>query len=674
MTERIELFFWIGLKGLNFFIEYDSKGWTFFLSMTQRITFGKGSKIFFNDPQNWTNEKKELKELNLFLKYDSKNWTFFQYDSKNWTFFNMTQRIKPLVEYDSKNRTLFWIRLKEWNDFFEYDSMNRTHFFNMTQWIEPCLTWLEELNFFFWKKRLKELKFLEHESKNWIFEFFFFFEKKKKPQRIQLFSKIRYKELNFLPIWLNFFSKYDSKNLTLHFTMTQRLFFSKKTKTSKSSTFFMTHRLKPFCFNIFSKKKKWLKELIPFLNYDSQNVFFLKYEYDSQNWFFFNTNHRIDLFFWICFFFLTLNLFFFEFDSKNWNSLIRLRGITFFTLICLKELHLSFIWTIFTWLKELNFFKTSQRFFLISQRIEPLRKKAQRIEPFFFWIWLKELNLFQYDSKNWISFWVWLKKKIELFFLIRLNETTQWIEPIFLNVTQIEIFGWKILKKNSKLIFSHDPKNRTRFFQYFQRIEPFSIGLKDLMLFSLTQRIELFLTRTDRIGPFSWIWRRELKIFLGFFHVYFFSQMMQRIEPFFLWIWRKELNPFFFECDVKNLIFFLNMTQRIEPFLLFDAKKRTFISLIWMTPRIVFFKEKIPNELNFLKYDSKNWTFEPCVKKKRFREWNSFKIFFEMTHRIEPLFLNLFKMTQRVEVFFQYDSKNWTLCFSQNVSKNWTFF
>ena len=42
--------------------------------------------------------------------------------------------------------------------------------------------------------------------------------------------------------------------------------------------------------------------------------------------------------------------------------------------------------------------------------------------------------------------------------------------------------------------------------------------------------------------------------------------------------------------------------------------------------------------------------------------------FLSMTHRNEPLFLNFFKMTQRVEVFFQYVSKN------QNVSKNWTFF
>ena len=204
------------------------------------------------------------------------------------------------------------------------------------------------------------------------------------------------------------------------------------------------------------------------------------------------------------------------------------------------------------------------------------------------------------------------------------------------------------------------------------------------MLFSLTQRIELFLTRTDRIGPFSWIWLRELNFFLGFLHVYFFQK------------WCRELNPFFFEYDAKNwTLFSLNVTQRIEPFFLWMWRQELeLFSWIWrkeLNPFLIwsketnfyfsdmndskncFFKQKILNELNFLKYDSKNWTFEPCVKKKTQRV-ELFKIFFEMTHRIEPFFLNLFKMTQRVEVFFQYDSKNWTLCFSQNVSKNWIFF
>ena len=189
-------------------------------------------------------------------------------------------------------------------------------------------------------------------------------------------------------------------------------------------------------------------------------------------------------------------------------------------------------------------------------------------------------------------------------------------------------FWLKISQKNSKLIFSHDPKNRTRFFfNMTQRIEPFSIGLKDLMLFSLTQRIELFLTRTDRIGPFSWIWLRELKFFLGFLHVYFFQK------------WCRELNLFFFEYDAKNwTLFFLWMWRQelelfswiwrkeLNPFLIW-SKETNFYFSDMNDSKNCFFKQKILNELNFLKYDSKNWTFEPCVKKK-LREWNSFKMIF----------------------------------------------
>ena len=125
--------------------------------------------------------------------------------------------------------------------------------------------------------------------------------------------------------------------------------------------------------------------------------------------------------------------------------------------------------------------------------------------------------------------------------------TTQWIEPIFLNVSQIEIFVWKNSQNSQNWFFSHDPKNRTRFF---------SIWLKELNLFRLDSKIRCYsiwpkelnfvwigLTQLD---PFSWIWLRELKFFLGFFTCLLFSIMMQTIEPFFLWIWRKELNPVFF--------------------------------------------------------------------------------------------------------------------------------
>ena len=49
---------------------------------------------------------------------------------------------------------------------------------------------------------------------------------------------------------------------------------------------------------------------------------------------------------------------------------------------------------------------------------------TQRIEPFF-WIWLKELNLFEHDSKNW-TFFTWLKNWT--FFWTRLKELNHLFE------------------------------------------------------------------------------------------------------------------------------------------------------------------------------------------------------------------------------------------------------
>ena len=274
-----------------------------------------------------------------------------------------------------------------------------------------------------------------------------------------------------------------------------------------------------------------------------------------------------------------------------------------------------------------------------------------------------------------------MTQRIELFFFFEYDSKNR----TFFECDSNWNFWLKISQKNSKLIFSHDPKNRTRFF---------SIWLKELNLFRLDSKIWCYSVWPKELN-FFWLGLTELDPFLEydsenwiFSWVFYMStffkndaenwtlfslNMTQRIEPFFLWMWRKELNPFFFECDVKNWNFFLEYDAKNWTLFLFEAKKRTFISLIWMTPRIVFSNKKY----------SMNWTFWNMtqriehlnhVSKRRLREWNSFKIFF-LKWLIElNLFLNLFKMTQRVEVFFQYDSKNWTLCFSQNVSKNWIFF
>ena len=616
--------------------------------------------------------------------------------SKNWTsFLCMIQRNESLFEDDSKNRTLFWIRLNESNPFL-----------NMTQWIELSLTWLEELNFFFWKKKRMTQRI--EISWAWVKELNFWFF---------LFKTKRIKELSFS-------HKYDTKNWTFFFQY-DSIFFKIWLEEFNPSFY---HDSKTLLFFFFEK----IKEFEFF--YDSQtwtffffNFFFWKKQNDSKNWslflnyvspkkFFWSTNatHRTDFFlydsqnwfFWIWLFFLTLNFFFFWIRLKvlkfsNTTQRIQLFFLWYVSKNCTSLsyepfLHDSKNLTLFfntsprffsKWVKELN------PFFEYDSKNWPFKKKGSKNWTFFF----------EYDSKNWTLFFWNMTQRIEPFFLehdskelnlfLSMNQRIESLSEYdsknrtlfffeydsmnrthFLNVTQIEIFGWKIVKKFKIDFFTWPEESNPLFFSNMtQRIEPFSIGLKDLMLFSLTQRIELFLTRTDRIGPFSWIWLRELNFFLGFLHVYFFQKMMQRIEPFFLWIWRKELNPFFFECDVKNLIFFLNMTQRIEPFS--HLKQRNELLFLWYGwLQEFFFKQKNTQWIELFEIWLKELNIWTMCQKKDSENGTLLKWFFlKWLIELNFFFLNLFKMTQRVEVFLQYDSKNWTLCFSQNVSKNWFF-
>ena len=262
----------------------------------------------------------------------------------------------------------------------------------------------------------------------------------------------------------------------------------------------------------------------------------------------------------------------------------------------------------------------------MTQRIDPFffEYDAKNWTFFFFNITQRIEPLFEYDSKNWISFWVWLKKSNFFFFEYDSMNRTHFLECES---------NWNFWLKNSQKkknkidFFTWPEESNPLFFNMTQRIEPFSIGLKDSMLFSLTQRIELCLNRTDRIGPFFLNMTQRIEIFSWFFYMSTFFKNDAENWTLFLWIWRKELNPFFFECDVKNLIFFLNMTQRIEPF-------------SYLTQR---------NELLFLDMnDSMNWTFEIWLKE-----------------------LNIWTMCQKKDS--ENGSKNWTFCFSQNVSKNWFF-
>ena len=90
--------------------------------------------------------------------------------------------------------------------------------------------------------------------------------------------------------------------------------------------------------------------------------------------------------------------------------------------------------------------------------------------------------------------------------------------------------------------------------------------------------------------------------------------MSQRFQPFFSNTQR--VAPFFFEYDAKSWTLFLSIRRKeLNPFLSSDAKNWTILSRS-MTQRI-----------------------EPCVKK-RLKECNSCW----RTHRIEPLFMNLFSI------------------------------
>ena len=229
--KELNLFFWLWLKELNFF-DYDSKNWTF---------------------DYW------LKELNLSLKNDSKN--LFSHDSKNLTFF----------EYDSKNWTLLWTWLTE--TFLNYNSKNWLFFLvkyltHKTKRIEPSLSWLKELNQFFWRLNWTlfwstELNILfEHDSQNWtLFECDL--------NNWTEFSKILTQRIE--PS-----SQNDSKNWT----------FLKIIWLQDVLNFFVTREMELF-FNL--DQKNWdffssisLKNDWPFFVHDSQNWTF--FQHDSQNW------------------------------------------------------------------------------------------------------------------------------------------------------------------------------------------------------------------------------------------------------------------------------------------------------------------------------------------------------------------------------------------------------
>ena len=154
----------------------------------------------------------------------------------------------------------------------------------------------------------------------------------------------------------------------------------------------------------------------------------------------------------------------------------------------------------------------------------------------------------------------------------------------------------------------------------------------------MTHRIEPpFWRRLKESNPFFWTQLKKLNL-LKKYKKWLLKN--SKIKPFSEKIWLKELNPLF------------SMSEWIEP-------------IWWMTHRIVFFFFEIRirlTELNlFLWYDS------IFFKKSQIIE------FFSITQRIEPLFMNLFSIwLKEMKSFFILTHRIETLCFSQNISKNWT--
>ena len=212
---------------------------------------------------------------------------------------------------------------------------------------------------------------------------------------------------------------------------------------------------------------------------------------------------------------------------------------------------------------------------------------------------------------------------------------------------------------------------------------------------------------TQRIEPFSWIWRftrfwTRLKDLNLFFNV------PQRIEPFFLWLWLKSffhtkkkahrIEPFLSQYDHQKIeplfsTYFFKMIHWLKPFFSTWFKElNTFLTNSWLKVLTYPFWKIWLKELNILEYDSKNWTFfeydsktwtslfDHKAPKAFFFFWkNHSKNFFkkrkwlkELNHLFNKYLFFDKKWFTDLNPSFQHDSKNWTLW--KYDSQNWTLF
>ena len=197
-----------------------------------------------------------------------------------------------------------------------------------------------------------------------------------------------------------------------------------------------------------------------------------------------------------------------------------------------------------------------------------------------------------------------------------------------------------------EFFFSMTPKHSTFCFQNdWNNWTFFNMTLRTELFFDITQRNIIFFEYDSKNWTFLWMWFND-----------FFQKKNRSIEPFILLL--QELN------------LFENMSHRIEPFFLILLKELNLFSK-YDSKNWTFFSVEL-----FFQYDSKNWTLF-------FRIWPKELNLFWMTQRIELLFLTqgierfsiwpkewnffekkrknwtFFSLTQKIE-FFQYDTPNWT--------------
>ena len=259
------------------------------------------------------------------------------------------------------------------------------------------------------------------------------------------------------------------------------------------------------------------------------------------------------------------------------------------------------------WRKELNFF-------------------IWLTELNFFQFRLKELNFLRYDPNNWTFF---LQTQLK-FFKIRLTELNLWKKYDSQNWTFFDYDSQKLtisLNMTKELdILEYDAKNWTLYFLTLtQRIKLFScIWRKDWTLFQIwREELDLFFQIWLKEMFFLKKWLKALNFFLSLRMELFFTVRIK--ELIFFEDDSQNWTSFFFEYDSQNWTFF-TMTQRIELFLFgYDSKIELFFwygSKNWTSSfiekdhdskkwtRSIFFKQKLwLKEFNLFfkkKHDSKN--------------------------------------------------------------------